>query len=91
MAPAVVVEKVGGAQVVLKVLNPETDSVAKPDGVKIIRIYEKVVAHNEPAPGGVDQMSLVDVVTSGRVVRPYPTSDLCKTAFLATQYVNSAG
>ncbi|MEA2711373.1 MAG: hypothetical protein QOF78_3974 [Phycisphaerales bacterium] len=91
VAPAPVVEKVGGAQVVLKALNPETDSIAKPEGVKTIRIYEKIVGHNEAAPSGVDQMSLADVVTAGRITRAYNSADLCKTAYLALQYVNSAG
>ncbi|MEA2709609.1 MAG: hypothetical protein QOF78_2210, partial [Phycisphaerales bacterium] len=74
----------------VKAVNPETDSVAKPAGAKTIRIFEKIVAHNEPAPSGIDQMQLADVVTSGRITRTYGSADLCKTAYLAMQYVNSA-
>jgi hypothetical protein len=91
VAPAPVVEKVGGAQVVLKVTNPETDSVAKPDGVKAIRVFEKVVAHDQTAPEGIDQMTLVDVATNGRITRTFSSADLCKRAYYAFQYVNSAG
>jgi hypothetical protein len=91
VAPAPVVEKVGGSQIVVKAINPETDSVAKPEGAKTIRIFEKIVAHNEPAPTGIDQMQLADVVTAGRITRSYGSADLCKTAYLAMLYVNSAG
>ena len=85
------VEKVGGSQVTLSAVNPQTNSLAKPDGSRSIRIYEKVVGHGEAAPTGVDQMRLRDVVTAGRITLPYASADLCKTAYLALQYVNGAG
>ena len=89
--PVPEVEKVGGSQVVLRVVNGETGKASKPEGARGIQVFEKVVAHNEPAPSGIDQMTLVEVASSGRITRDYDTADLCKTAYYAFRYTNVKG
>jgi hypothetical protein len=88
--PAGVIEKVGGAQVVLKITNPE-GSITKPAGTRAIQVFEKVLAHGQTPPTHVAEMNLVDVATSGRITRTFGPEDLCKTAYFGFRYVNAKG
>ena len=86
--PTAQLEKNGGLQQVLRLVDSGTSKRKRPTGAIGAEVYLSVATST---PAGVDQLQLKDINTSTKVIQEFTSADAGKTAYYAFRWINPRG
>ena len=76
---------------VLRIVDAETNKVAKPEGVGGVEVWMKVVPSGDAAPVDPDELEFAGYTTSSKYVQSFAGNEVGHTAYYRTRYLNTRG